>query len=197
MGSKHLLGSSGGDEAGRLMLTGAPTWGTHILYFFAHLPYTETSVYIIVLKQLWLQNIWLVWKSVTLCTDLCSRGDKNKYSCWLHLCRSLHSHSRCLHSRQCWFGKWGPQSPVDMYNCDNIHTHYVIMPSSLWGKQYLNPLLHWFKSLSSSPVFSLLLLIHLAGSSIGTWVIHTGIQCCLTVLALRQRTEIMYIFWYK
>lgn len=48
--SKHLLGSSGGDEAGRLMLTGTSTGGTHILHFFAHLPYIETSVYIINLK---------------------------------------------------------------------------------------------------------------------------------------------------
>lgn len=44
-GRKHLLWSSGGDEAGRLILAGAPSWGAHILHFFAHLPYTETSIY--------------------------------------------------------------------------------------------------------------------------------------------------------
>lgn len=125
-------------------------------------------------------------------TDLCSRGDKNKCSCWLHRCRLLRSHSRCLRSRQCWFGKWGPQSPGDMCNCENVHTRYIIMSSSFWDKSDVISLLHSFQRLSSSPVFSLPILIHLAGSSVGTWVTHAGIQSRLTVLALRQRTEIMF-----
>lgn len=57
--------------------------------------------------------------------------------------------------------------------------HYA---SSLWGKQYVILLLHS----SSSPVFSLLIIIHLTGSPIGTWVTHTGVQSRLTVLTLGQ-----------
>jgi len=59
-----------------------------------------------------------------------------------------------------------------------------------------------FQSSASSPVLPLLLL-HLAGSSIGTWVTHTGIQSCLTVLALRQgktnhiyKIRIIHIHFY-
>lgn len=46
----NVLGSRRGDEAGRLMLAGASTWGTQILHFFAHVPCRETSVYINNLK---------------------------------------------------------------------------------------------------------------------------------------------------
>lgn len=37
-GCTHSLGSSGGDEAGRLMFAGASAGGAHILHFFTHLP---------------------------------------------------------------------------------------------------------------------------------------------------------------
>lgn len=42
--SEHLLGAIGGDEAGRLMFAGAPSRGTHVLHFFAHLPYSEMTI---------------------------------------------------------------------------------------------------------------------------------------------------------
>lgn len=68
----------------------------------------------------WCLNGWssifcrmLLLKINYRCTHLCSKGDKNKCSCWFRQCRLLHSHSRCLHSRQHWFGKSGPRSPAD------------------------------------------------------------------------------------
>lgn len=39
----HSLGSSGGDEAGRLMFAGASAGGTHILHFLTHLPCAQRT----------------------------------------------------------------------------------------------------------------------------------------------------------
>lgn len=52
-GCKHLLGPSGRDEAGRLMLAGAPSRGAHIFHFFAHFPYRKTKLHL--KKKYWQQ----------------------------------------------------------------------------------------------------------------------------------------------
>lgn len=43
----------------------------------------------------------------------------------------------------------------------------------------------------SSPVHPLLVFIHPAGSSVGAWVTHAGVQSCLAVLTLRHGTDMI------
>lgn len=94
----------------------------------------------------------------------------------------------------------GPSKPsghVQLQQHTTRSTHYIITLSSSWDKYDFNPWLHRFQSSSPSPVHSLLLLVHLAGSSVGTRVAHAGVQSRLTVLALRRRTETVFTFCHE
>ena len=173
------------------MLAGASSWGAHVLHFFTHRPYTDTCISKKLSNtQSRKSRICLINSSAVLSALTCViRGTEASV-----VVASVDAGRSVL--------------TVVVFAVVNVGlaggaleaqgTRATVKTSTLIKLSCQDPYemitsFHSFQSWSSSPVFSLLILAHVAGSSVGTRVTNTGVQSCVTVLALRQRTGIMFI----